>query len=206
MDIFPASTAAAETTTRSSSTSSLGFETHNFDTVTNNGNITNNGSGSVFNGNFNTSGSQNSHNNSDSGGLSTQSSILPSSVLSSTSPGPSKAVIAGSVVGALALTLCLLSALVLFQKRKNKQKKQETMITPLPYGANFTSISSFPRKIRAAALRDQRAQPLESASAGMTEQPTADIQAQLTRILRRLETLEGNGLERPTPPDYVSIH
>ncbi|KAL0058673.1 hypothetical protein AAF712_014643, partial [Marasmius tenuissimus] len=60
--------------------------------------------------------------------------------------------------------------------------------------------------IRAVALRDQGTQPPESASAGMTEHPTANIQVQLDHILRRLETLEGNGSARLTPLDFVSIH
>ncbi|KAK1216933.1 hypothetical protein PQX77_020426 [Marasmius sp. AFHP31] len=194
--------ATADTDTTSPPASSVGFENHNFDVANNSGNITVNGDGEVFNGNFNVTGPRNPHSNSD---LSTQSST-PSSPVSSTSPGPSKAVITGSVVGAIALIFCLLIALLLFQKRRNKQKNQETLITPLPYRTNPTPSSSFPRKIWVATPRDQRSPMPRSASGGMTEHPTTDIQAQLTRILHRLETLEGNGSERATPPDYVSIH
>ncbi|KAK1219743.1 hypothetical protein PQX77_017552 [Marasmius sp. AFHP31] len=160
--------------------------------------MTVNGNGGVFNGNFNITRSRNSQNNSD---LSTKSPTLPSSV-PSTSPDSSKAVIAESVVGAVAFIFCRLFALVLFHKRKNKQKNRETLITPLPYQAN---LFSFAPKIR-GALRDQQSPLPGSAGGGMTEHPTTDIQAQLTRILRRLDTLEANGSERVPPLDYVSIH
>ncbi|KAK1219744.1 hypothetical protein PQX77_017553 [Marasmius sp. AFHP31] len=212
---------ASATNATSPLVSSLAFKNHNFDNI---GNIVTAGATAGATAGCSI-GTPSSEDNSSPDPLSTlvlsssistpssedisnsNSSSTPSSKVSSTSPGPSKEIIAGSAIGGIALILLLLSALVIFQRRKNKQSTQKTLITPLPYPANFTPSPPIPRKLRAAVLRDQLSPLSHSSSAGMAEHPTANIQAQLASIMRKLESLEGNGSssQRATPPDYVSF-